>query len=299
MKPVNKTDISVYPLVSRGKVRDIYEIDERTLLIVTTDRMSAFDVVLPEIVPYKGVILNQLTLFWMRKFESMAPNHVLEWDVKAFPEQLQPWQNELEGRAVIARKARPLPVECIARGYITGSGWKSYLKSGEVCGHKLPKGLQEAQQLQPALFTPSTKAGQGAHDENISFLETAALLGDEAAEKVKLLTLNLYTEGAAYGREKGIIVADTKFEFGYIDGVLHLIDEVLTPDSSRFWPAKDYSPGHAQPSFDKQFLRDWLNAQDWNHQAPAPHVPENIIEATARRYQEAYEILLGKSFSIN
>lgn len=299
MKPVAQTNITVFPLLARGKVRDIYEVDEHTLLIVTTDRMSAFDVVLQEIVPYKGVILNQLTLFWMRKFDEIVPNHVLEWDVNKFLGKLDPWKDELEGRAILARKAHPLPVECIARGYLAGSGWKSYLTTGEVCGYKLPSGLKEAQQLPEPLFTPSTKAGAGSHDENISFAQCAALLGDEAADKVRLLTLDLYGNGAAYAAEKGIIVADTKFEFGYINGRLHLIDEVLTPDSSRFWPASDYKAGHAQPSFDKQFLRDWLNGQAWNKKPPAPIVPKQIIEATSRRYIEAYEILLGKTFPMN
>lgn len=291
MQIVAKTDITAYPLLSRGKVRDIYEIDKRTLLIVTTDRMSAFDVILPQPVPYKGVILNQLTLFWMKKFEDLVPNHILESDVDNFPEALKPWRNELEGRTVIARKADPLPVECIVRGYITGSGWESYKKTGEICGHKLPGGLREAQKLGNPLFTPTTKGERGTHDEALTFPEMAALTGDEAAEKARLLSLALYGAGAAYAKDKGIIVADTKFELGYIDGVLHLIDEVLTPDSSRFWPASTYEPGHTQPSFDKQYLRDWLKGTGWNHEPPAPNIPEKVIEATEKKYQEAYNKL--------
>lgn len=299
MKVVTKTDITACPLISRGKVRDIYEVDERTLLIVTTDRMSAFDVVLAEPVPYKGVILNQLTLFWMKMFENVIPNHVLESNVENFPAALAPWRDELEGRAILARKARPAPVECIVRGYIAGSGWKDYLKTGRICGHELPKGLEEAQKLPFPIFTPSTKAEAGVHDENIDMAHAAALLGDETARQIMLLSLELYNQGAAHARERGIIVADTKFEFGFIDGRLHLIDEVLTPDSSRFWPAAEWRPGGAQPSFDKQYLRDWLQKQDWNHQPPPPTLPPAVIEETAKRYKEAYEYLANKKLAFN
>lgn len=297
MKIVYQTNIDAYPLLARGKVRDIYEIDARTLLIVTTDRMSAFDVLLAEPVPYKGVILNQLTLFWMAKFDSIVPNHILESDVAAFPAKLKPWQEELAGRAVIARKGEPLPFECICRGYLAGSAWQSYLKTGEVCGHKLPAGMAEAQKLPEALFTPSTKAAAGLHDQNICFAEMEAIVGDQTAQKARLVSLDIYNAGQEYAAGVGIIVADTKFEFGYIDGTLHLIDEVLTPDSSRFWPEAGYEPGKAQPSFDKQFLRDWLNKQPWNHEPPAPKLPEDIIKATADRYYKAYELLTGKKFS--
>lgn len=296
MKPVSYTDITVYPLLARGKVRDIYEIDSETLLLVTTDRMSAFDVVMKQPVPYKGVILNQLTLFWMGRFEQLVPNHILESDARAFPEKLKPWRDMLEGRAVIARRAEPLPAECIARGYITGSGWKSYQATGEICGQKLPEGLLECQRLPAPLFTPSTKSVNG-HDENISFYKLEALVGDATAQKAKLLTLDLYEQGSAYAREHGIIVADTKFEFGYINGVLHLIDEVLTPDSSRFWPEKGYQPGRPQPSFDKQYLRDWLNRQEWNHQPPPPILPEDVIAETEAKYREAFKLLTGKTLS--
>ena len=291
MKVVVKTEISAYPLLSRGKVRDIYDVDEKTLLIVTTDRMSAFDVIMNEPIPYKGVILNQITLFWMEKFKDIIPNHLIESDVNRFPAALAPWKDELEGRAVIVRKAKPLPVECIVRGYITGSGWKDYKATGSVCGYKLPANLRESDKLEPALFTPSTKAELGKHDENISVAQAAELLGAETAAQVERTTLAIYEAGRTYAAGRGIIVADTKFEFGFIDGKLHLIDEVLTPDSSRFWPADQYKPGQGQPSFDKQYLRDWLAKQPWNKQPPPPALPEEIIKATANRYQEAYDIL--------
>ena len=291
MKVVVKTEISAYPLLSRGKVRDIYDVDEKNLLIVTTDRMSAFDVIMNEPIPYKGVILNQITLFWMEKFKDIIPNHLVESDVNRFPAALAPWKDELEGRAVIVRKAKPLPVECIVRGYITGSGWKDYKATGSVCGYKLPANLRESDKLEPALFTPSTKAELGQHDENISVAQAAELLGAETAAQVERTTLAIYEAGRTYAAGRGIIVADTKFEFGFIDGKLHLIDEVLTPDSSRFWPADQYQPGQGQPSFDKQYLRDWLEKQPWNKQPPPPALPEEIIKATANRYQEAYDIL--------
>lgn len=297
MKIVTRTEISSLKLLGRGKVRDIYEIDPATLLIVTTDRMSAFDVILAEPIPYKGVVLNQLTLFWMRKFDDIVPNHVLEADIADFPASLKPWRDDLEGRAIIARKAHPLPVECIARGYICGSAWKSYKSTGEVCQQKLPPGLEQAARLETPLFTPSTKAATGQHDENISYARMAAIVGDAAAHEARLLTLNLYESGAARAAEHGILVADTKFEFGFINGSLHLIDEVLTPDSSRFWPESSYKPGQSQPSFDKQYLRDWLDAQKWNHEPPPPQLPENVIRETAAKYYEAYEYLTGKKFS--
>jgi phosphoribosylaminoimidazole-succinocarboxamide synthase len=288
---VVKTEIDAYPLLSRGKVRDIYAVDADTLLIVTTDRMSAFDVIMNDPIPYKGVILNKITLFWMEKFKDIIPNHLLESDVARFPAALAPWKEELKGRAVLVRKARPLPVECIVRGYITGSGWKDYQTTGTLCGYALPANLRESDRLNPPLFTPSTKAALGQHDENISVTRAAEILGAETAAQVERASLQIYAAGRAWAAERGIIVADTKFEFGFIDGKLHLIDEVLTPDSSRFWPAKGYEPGHGQPSFDKQYLRDWLKKQPWNMQPPPPALPADIIEATAARYREAYDIL--------
>lgn len=298
MRITTKTEISTYPLLSRGKVRDIYDIDEKTLLIVTTDRMSAFDVIMDRPIPYKGVILNQITLFWMDKFKDIIPNHLVESDVDRFPAALEPWKDELEGRAVLVRKAKPLPVECIVRGYIAGSGWKDYQKTGTICGYQLPAGMRESDKLEPPLFTPSTKAELGQHDQNISPAEAARLLGEDVARKVQETTLAIYEAGRTYAASRGIIVADTKFEFGFVDGELRLIDEVLTPDSSRFWPADQYEPGHSQPSFDKQYLRDWLSAQPWDMQPPAPALPDEVVDATARRYREAYHILTGKEFTI-
>ena len=298
MRITTKTEISTYPLLSRGKVRDIYDIDEKTLLIVTTDRMSAFDVIMDRPIPYKGVILNQITLFWMDKFKDIIPNHLVESDVDRFPAALAPWKDELEGRAVLVRKAKPLPVECIVRGYIAGSGWKDYQKTGTICGYQLPAGMRESDKLEPPLFTPSTKAELGQHDQNISPAEAARLLGEDVARKVQETTLAIYEAGRTYAASRGIIVADTKFEFGFVDGEMRLIDEVLTPDSSRFWPADQYEPGHSQPSFDKQYLRDWLSAQPWDMQPPAPALPDEVVDATARRYREAYHILTGKEFTI-
>jgi phosphoribosylaminoimidazole-succinocarboxamide synthase len=270
MQVVVKTDIKACPLHSRGKVRDIYAVDGDTLLIVTTDRMSAFDVIMGDPIPYKGIILNKITLFWMEKFKSIVPNHLLESDVRRFPAPLAPYADMLEGRAVLVRRAEPLPVECIARGYITGSGWNDYLAHGSLCGHELPVGLRESDKLSPAIFTPSTKAALGKHDENITRDAAARLLGRAAAREVEKISLAVYEAGRAYAAERGILVADTKFEFGTIDGRLHLIDEVLTPDSSRFWPAADYKPGQAQPSFDKQYLRDWLKKRPWDMKPPPP-----------------------------
>lgn len=298
MRITTKTEISAYPLLSRGKVRDIYDIDDKTLLIITTDRMSAFDVIMDKPIPYKGVILNQITLFWMDKFKDIIPNHLVESDVDRFPAALAPWKDELEGRAVLVRKAKPLPVECIVRGYISGSGWKDYQKTGTLCGYQLPAGMRESDKLETALFTPSTKAELGQHDQNISPDEASRLLGEDVARKVRETTLAIYGAGRTYAASRGIIVADTKFEFGFVDGELRLIDEVLTPDSSRFWPADQYEPGRSQPSFDKQYLRDWLTAQPWDMQPPAPALPAEVVDATARCYREAYHILTGKEFTI-
>lgn len=293
MRITTKTEISAYPLLSRGKVRDIYDIDDKTLLIVTTDRMSAFDVIMDKPIPYKGVILNQITLFWMDKFKDIIPNHLVESDVDRFSAALAPWKDELEGRAVLVRKAKPLPVECIVRGYISGSGWKDYQKTGTLCGYQLPAGMRESDKLETALFTPSTKAELGQHDQNISPEEASRLLGEDVARKVRETTLAIYEAGRAYAASRGIIVADTKFEFGFVDGELRLIDEVLTPDSSRFWPADQYEPGRSQPSFDKQYLRDWLEQQPWDKTPPPPALPEDVVKTTTEKYLEAYHIITG------
>ncbi|MBQ4126102.1 MAG: phosphoribosylaminoimidazolesuccinocarboxamide synthase [Desulfovibrio sp.] len=298
MKVVTKTEITAYPLLSRGKVRDIYAVDDATLLIVTTDRMSAFDVIMSRPIPYKGVILNQITLFWMDMFRDLVPNHIVERDADKFPQALAPWRDELEGRAVLVRRAKPLPIECIVRGYLSGSGWKAYQQTGEVCGHRLPEGLRESDKIEPAIFTPSTKAELGAHDENISVERAAELIGPDVARQVEQTALAIYEKGRAYAAERGIIVADTKFEFGFVDGKIHLIDEVLTPDSSRFWAADKYEPGHGQPSFDKQYLRDWLKRQPWNMQPPPPVLPDEVADVTAGKYRDAYRILTGSELKI-
>lgn len=288
---VIKTDIPELKLLSRGKVRDMYELDEKSVLIVTTDRMSAFDVILEDPIPNKGVILNQLTLFWMKRFESLVPNHIIESDVNNYPEFLQKYKEQLEGRSVIAKKAKPLAVECVVRGYLAGSGYKDYLKTGMVCGHKLPEGLKNSSRFAEPLFTPSTKAEIGDHDENISIEQAAKIIGAELCAKVKKLSLEIYSKGRDYAASRGIIIADTKFEFGMVDGVLTLIDEVLTPDSSRFWPADLYEEGKNQASFDKQYLRDWLEMQDWDKTPPAPRLPEDVAETTTQKYQKIAEIL--------
>ncbi|MBQ2516590.1 MAG: phosphoribosylaminoimidazolesuccinocarboxamide synthase [Desulfovibrio sp.] len=298
MKVVTKTEITAYPLLSRGKVRDIYAVDDATLLIVTTDRMSAFDVIMSRPIPYKGVILNQITLFWMDMFRDLVPNHIVERDADKFPAALAPWRDELEGRAVLVRRAKPLPIECIVRGYLSGSGWKAYQQTGEVCGHRLPEGLRESDKIEPAIFTPSTKAELGQHDENISVERAAELVGPDVARQIEQTTLAIYEKGRAYAAERGIIVADTKFEFGFVDGKIHLIDEVLTPDSSRFWAADKYEPGHGQPSFDKQYLRDWLKRQPWNMQPPPPALPDEVADVTAGKYRDAYRILTGSALKI-
>lgn len=288
---VIKTDIPELKFLSRGKVRDMYELDEKSVLIVTTDRMSAFDVILEDPIPNKGVILNQLTLFWMKRFESLVPNHIIESNVNNYPEFLQKYKEQLEGRSVIAKKAKPLAVECVVRGYLAGSGYKDYLRTGMVCGHKLPEGLKNSSRFAEPLFTPSTKAEIGDHDENISIEQAAKIIGAELCAKVKKLSLEIYSKGRDYAASRGIIIADTKFEFGMVDGVLTLIDEVLTPDSSRFWPADLYEEGKNQASFDKQYLRDWLEMQDWDKTPPAPRLPEDVAETTTQKYQKIAEIL--------
>ncbi len=290
-KHVVETDIKELKLLSRGKVRDIYEVDDDKLLLVTTDRISAYDVIMPNPIDDKGKILNQITLFWMDMFKDIVPNHLIASKVDDYPEVLHKYRNQLEGRSVLVKKAKPLPIECIVRGYITGSGWKDYQNTGEVCGHKLPEGLKESEMLEQPLFTPSTKAELGEHDENISVEKATEMLGKELFDKVQEATLSIYKRGRDYAREKGIIIADTKFEFGIYDGELIIIDEVLTPDSSRFWPVEGYEAGKSQPSFDKQFLRDWLTEIKFNKQPPAPEVPEEIATKTRDKYMEAFTLL--------
>lgn len=298
MQVVTSTNIPEYTLLSRGKVRDIYEIDADTLLMVATDRMSAFDVIMSRPVPYKGVVLNSITVFWMEKFKHIIGNHLVESGASRFPGALAGYRDELEGRSVLVRRAKPLPVECIVRGYVAGSGWKDYKASGKICGYTLPEGLLESARLDEPLFTPSTKAELGSHDQNISMAEAEAILGVETAHKVRDVSLALYCAGRDWAAERGIILADTKFEFGFVDGTLTLIDEVMTPDSSRFWPADKYQPGHSQPSFDKQYLRDWLSAQPWDKTPPPPALPDAVVEETCRKYKDAYRMLTGRELGI-
>jgi phosphoribosylaminoimidazole-succinocarboxamide synthase len=281
-------------LRNRGKVRDIYELDAGHLLIVTTDRLSAFDVVLPQPIPGKGEVLTRVSNFWFGRTRAIIPNHLSDRPLaEAIPDAAQ--RTALGDRALIVRKLRPLPVEAIVRGYLIGSGWKDYQKTGAVCGIALPQGLRMADQLPAAIYTPSTKAEIGEHDQNISFEQTVGLLGAELAAQVRDAALRIYTESAAYARERGIIIADTKFEFGLDDADrLHLIDEVLTPDSSRFWPADQYRPGSSPPSFDKQYVRDYLETLDWDKTPPGPMLPDEVIRRTAEKYREAEQRLTGR-----
>jgi len=281
-------------LLNRGKVRDIYEVDDQHLLIVTTDRLSAFDVVLPQPIPGKGEVLTRVANFWFQRTTNLIPNHLSDLPLEqVIPDAQQ--RAALGDRAIVVRKLKPLPIEAIVRGYLIGSGWKDYQKTGCVCGIQLPEGLRQASMLPVPIFTPSTKAEIGDHDENISFGQTMELLGDELAEKVRDISLKIYSEAAAYAKEKGIIIADTKFEFGLDDdGQLYIIDEALTPDSSRFWPIEGYSAGTSPPSFDKQFVRDYLETLDWDKTAPGPDLPADIITMTADKYREAERKLTGK-----
>jgi len=281
-----ETDFPELQLIKRGKVRDIYDLDDKILLIAS-DRISAYDVVMPNPVPGKGEILTQISLFWFDVMQDIVPNHLIASNIEEFPESCKPYAEALKGRSMLVKKAKPLPIECVVRGYISGSGWKSYQESGDVCGIKLPAGLKESDQLAEPIFTPSTKEELGAHDINIDFDEAVNLVGTELANQVKDLSLAIYKKGAALAAEKGIIIADTKFEFGIIDDQLILIDEVLTPDSSRFWPKETYQPGGPQNSFDKQYLRDYLISIKWDKTPPAPTLPDEVIQNTYQKYMEA------------
>jgi phosphoribosylaminoimidazole-succinocarboxamide synthase len=280
-------------LHARGKVRDIYQVDPEHLLMVTTDRISAFDVVLPTPIPDKGRVLTGLSLFWFGQTGDLVPNHVVSTSVDAFPPEYAEHREELAGRSMLVRRARMIPIECVARGYLSGSGWKEYRQEGTVCGIRLPDGLTESARLPAPIFTPATKAETG-HDENITFERAGDLIGRGLAQRLKELTLTLYERGAALAAERGVILADTKFEFGFIDGEIALCDEVMTPDSSRFWPAGGYAPGGPQASFDKQFVRDWLDRSGWDHEPPAPELPPDVVGQTAGRYREAYERITGE-----
>ena len=289
--PLTETRLGGLTLWRRGKVRDVYDLGDR-LLVVTTDRISAFDVVLPTPIPDKGVVLNQLSLFWFRLLQEVMPNHVVASEVDAYPVELQRHRGQLEGRSMIVRKTEPLPVECVVRGFLAGSGWKDYKASGAVSGIALPSGLRESDRLEPPIFTPSTKAEVG-HDENISFGAVERRLGAAQAAKLRDASLELYARACAHAEGRGILLADTKFEFGVHEGRLIWIDEALTPDSSRFWPKHGYAPGRGQPSFDKQFVRDYLESLAWDKRPPAPTLPAEIVEKTRARYLEAHARLTG------
>jgi phosphoribosylaminoimidazole-succinocarboxamide synthase len=291
--PVVYTNIPDVPLLHRGKVRDIYDLGD-SLLIVATDRISAFDVVLPTPIPDKGKILTKLTLFWLNFLKDIVENHLITANIDEYPEVLKKHRDVLEGRSMIVRKAKVFPVECIVRGYITGSAMKEYLKTGMVCGIPLPPGLKEADKLPEPIFTPSTKAELGSHDVNITFEEMLKIVGKETAEALKELSLKLYKTASSYAEERGIIIADTKFEFGLHDGKVILVDEVLTPDSSRFWPKESYEPGKPQVSFDKQYIRDWLKNTGWKEGTPPPEIPTEVVEKTREKYLLALKVLTGE-----
>ena len=293
---VIETNIEALNLMKRGKVRDIYDLDDH-LLMVATDRISAFDVVMPNPIPDKGKILTQISLFWFEIMKPILPNHVITANVDDYPEICRPYAEVLRDRSMLVKKAKPLPIECIVRGYISGSGWKDYQTSGGVCGIKLPGGLKESDKLPEPVFTPSTKADSGLHDINIDFEKTVEKIGKPLAEKVRKISLEIYNKGADFAYKKGIIIADTKFEFGLLNDDLILIDEVLTPDSSRFWPQPSYHPGGAQKSFDKQYLRDYLISINWNKKPPAPSLPQYVITNTRDKYQEAYHQLTNATYA--
>ncbi|CDM65112.1 phosphoribosylaminoimidazolesuccinocarboxamide synthase [Pyrinomonas methylaliphatogenes] len=291
--PLIETELSGLRLLRRGKVRDVYEVDEDHLLIVATDRISAFDCVLPTPIPRKGEVLTALSRFWFRKLEGIAPHHLITTKIEEMPQEVQRHADSLQNRSMLVRRAEVIPIECVVRGYLAGSGWKDYQRAGEVCGHLLPVGLREAERLPEPIFTPATKADEG-HDENISETRMADLIGREMTQRLRELSLKLYSAAESYARTRGIIIADTKFEFGRdADGNLLWIDEALTPDSSRFWPVEEYRPGSSPPSFDKQFVRDYLESLAWDKRPPAPPLPDEIVNATTARYLLAYRLLTG------
>ncbi len=280
---------------SQGKVRDIYDLGDR-LMLVASDRISAFDVVLPDPIPYKGEVLTKLSMFWFELLRDVVPNHFISADVADLPEQFAPHADWLRGRFMLVRKATVFPVECIVRGYLAGSGWKEYREAGTVCGISLPDGLRESDKLADPIFTPSTKAEIGLHDENISFDRMVEIIGADPAEALRRASIEIYSRARDHAATRGIIIADTKFEFGVVDGTVTLIDEVLTPDSSRFWPADEYEPGRGQASFDKQYVRDWLESTGWDKTPPPPTLPAEIVEGTSNRYIQAYELVTGRDF---
>ena len=295
---VIETNFAGLSLRQRGKVRDIYDLGE-SLLMIATDRLSAFDVVMPNPVPDKGKVLTQISLFWFDVMKDLVPNHLITSNVDAYPIDCRPYADALRGRSMLVKKAAPLPIECVVRGYLSGSGWKSYQRTRTLCGIHLPDGLVESDRLPEPIFTPSTKAEIGLHDENIDFDQAAKLIGKSLAERVKALSLAIYRKGVELAESKGIIIADTKFEFGLLGDELVLIDEVLTPDSSRFWPKSSYQPGGPQESFDKQFVRDYLLSIQWNLKPPAPRLPGHVIEDTRKKYIEALQLLAGPGYAVN
>ena len=297
MKALLKSELGSIPLLGRGKVRDLYAVGD-ALLLVATDRISAFDHVLATGIPGKGKILTQISLFWFEMMREILPNHLISARVEEYPAKLQAYADQLEGRSMLVKRANMFPVECVARGYLAGSGWKEYQASQTVCGIALPSGLKDGSRLPEPIFTPATKSQDGAHDENISFTETEKLLGREDAAELRRLTLAIYRRAAQHAESCGLILADTKFEYGRTDEGILLADEVLTPDSSRFWDAANWSPGGAQPSFDKQFVRDYLESIQWNKQAPAPGLPEDVVERTQAKYLEAFRRLTGQTLNL-
>jgi len=297
MTTLLKTDLGATPLIGRGKVRDLYAVGD-ALLMVATDRISAFDHVLGTGIPGKGKILTQISLFWFDSLRDIVPNHLIATNVKDFPEPLHQYGDQLEGRSMLVERAQMFPVECVARGYIAGSGWKEYQTNGTVCGIQLPPGLQDGSRLPQPLFTPSTKSQDGTHDENISFAAVEKTVGAYTAKTLHDLTLAIYSKAARHAESRGLILADTKFEFGQVGNTIVLADEVLTPDSSRFWEASQWKPGGAQPSFDKQFVRDYLESIHWNKQAPAPSLPDDVVRRTLDKYLEAFRRLTGRDLDV-
>lgn len=296
-KTILKSNFSDLNLLKRGKVRDIYDLGD-SLLMVASDRISAFDVVMDDPIPGKGKILTQISMYWFEMMKDLVPNHVISADVESYPEICRPYAGDLRYRSMLVKKAEPLPIECVVRGYISGSGWKSYQETGSICGIRLAEGLVESDKLPEPIFTPSTKAEIGSHDINIDFDEATRKVGRTIAEKVRDLSIAIYNKGAEISNAKGIIIADTKFEFGILDGDIILIDEILTPDSSRFWPKDSYSPGGAQKSFDKQYLRDYLNSIDWDKTPPPPSLPDDVLQNTYLKYREALTCLTGSNDSL-
>ncbi len=296
MTALISSNLGTIPLLGRGKVRDLYAVDD-ALLLIASDRISAFDHVLGTGIPGKGKILTQISLFWFELLSDIVPNHVITADVAKYPAALQPFRDQLEGRSMLVKRANMFPVECVARGYLAGSGWKDYRATGKVCGIALPAGLEDGSRLPEPLFTPASKSEGGTHDENISFAEIESRIGAAEAAELRRLTLAIYRKAAAHAESSGLILADTKFEFGTVDGQIILADEVLTPDSSRFWDAAAWKPGGPQPSFDKQFVRDYLESIHWNKQAPAPSLPDDVVERTRAKYLEAFQRLTGRDLA--